>query len=138
MLTASMNDFVSEVSPGDTRIATGRPSGSVSSPYSICRTPRFLSREYPKAASSQQRPSTQELDRSNTAIPSFQVPAGQGRLDDFLAFTEPVHCGVHLIGARLGNAEVGPECRAFHQPTVDSFDVGCNTRARINPYASVS
>lgn len=38
MLTASMNVFVSEVFPRNTRIATGRPCGSVNSPYSIwCR-----------------------------------------------------------------------------------------------------
>ena len=59
----------SEVFPGNTRTATGLPSGSVSSPYSTCKVPRLRSREYPRAASSQQCPSTQEDERSNIAIP---------------------------------------------------------------------
>ena len=35
----------SAVLPSKTRTATGRPSGSVSSPYSICTLPFFPSRE---------------------------------------------------------------------------------------------
>ena len=35
----------SPVLPGSTRTATGRPSGSVSSPYSICSLPFLPSRE---------------------------------------------------------------------------------------------
>ena len=35
----------SPVLPGNTRTATGRPSGSVSSPYSICSLPFLPSRE---------------------------------------------------------------------------------------------
>ena len=35
----------SPVSPGKTRTATGLPSGSVSSPYSICSRPFLPSRE---------------------------------------------------------------------------------------------
>jgi hypothetical protein len=35
----------SEVFPANTPAATGRPSGSVSSPYSTCLRPRLPSRE---------------------------------------------------------------------------------------------
>ena len=35
----------SPVLPGKTRTATGRPAGSVSSPYSICSLPFLPSRE---------------------------------------------------------------------------------------------
>ena len=67
--TASGKVFGSPVFPANTRTATGQPSGSVSSPYSICALPRLPSREYPRAASSQLLPSTQEEDRSNMAMP---------------------------------------------------------------------
>ena len=63
----AMNAAGSPVLPGKTRTATGRPSGSVSSPYSICSFPFLPSREYPRAASGQCRPSIHELDRSNSA-----------------------------------------------------------------------
>ena len=45
--TASGKVVGSPVFPVNTRTATGRPSGSVSSPYSICALPRLPSREYP-------------------------------------------------------------------------------------------
>ncbi len=67
-VTISVNAPGSPVLPGNTRTATGRPAGSVSSPYSICRVPFLPSREYPRAASGQHRPSSQEDDRSNSAI----------------------------------------------------------------------
>ena len=51
--TASMKAVGSAVLPGNTRTAAGRPSKSVSSPYSICCLPRLPSRECPDAASSQ-------------------------------------------------------------------------------------
>ena len=66
--TMAVNADGSPVLPGKTRTATGRPSGSVSSPYSICSFPFLPSREYPRADSGQCRPSIQELDRSNNAI----------------------------------------------------------------------
>ncbi|HEX9358432.1 MAG TPA: hypothetical protein VF933_32040 [Streptosporangiaceae bacterium] len=49
--TIWVNAAGSPVLPGKTRTATGRPSGSVSSPYSICSLPFLPSREYPRAAS---------------------------------------------------------------------------------------
>ena len=45
--TASGKVFGSAVLPANTRTATGRPSWSVRSPYSICGLPRLPSREYP-------------------------------------------------------------------------------------------
>ena len=45
ILTASMKAVGSAVLPGNTLIATGRPSGSVSSPYSIWGRFFFPSRE---------------------------------------------------------------------------------------------
>jgi hypothetical protein len=41
----SVNAEGSAVLPGKTRTATGRPCGSVSSPYSICSFPFLPSRE---------------------------------------------------------------------------------------------
>ena len=64
----AVNAAGSPVSPGNTRTATGRPSGSASSPDSICSFPFLPSREYPRAASGQRRPSSHEDDRSNSAI----------------------------------------------------------------------
>ena len=43
--TISVSADGSPVLPGNTRTATGRPSGSVSSPYSICSLPFLPSRE---------------------------------------------------------------------------------------------
>ncbi len=43
--TMAVNAAGSPVLPGKTRTATGRPAGSVSSPYSICRFPFLPSRE---------------------------------------------------------------------------------------------
>jgi hypothetical protein len=44
-VTISVNAAGSPVFPGSTRTATGRPSGSVSSPYSICSLAFLPSRE---------------------------------------------------------------------------------------------
>ena len=44
-VTIWVNAAGSPVLPGNTRTATGRPSGSVSSPYSICSFPFLPSRE---------------------------------------------------------------------------------------------
>jgi hypothetical protein len=66
--TMAVNADGSPVLPGKTRTATGRPAGSVSSPYSICSVPFLPSREYPRAASGQCEPSSHEDDRSNSAI----------------------------------------------------------------------
>ena len=44
-VTISVNAPGSPVLPGNTRTATGRPAGSVSSPYSICSLPFLPSRE---------------------------------------------------------------------------------------------
>src|SRR5450756_1465760 len=62
-----VNAVGSAVLPGNTRTATGRPAGSVNNPYSIWGRPFLPSREYPRAASGQCRPVTQEDDRSNRA-----------------------------------------------------------------------
>ena len=64
----AVNAAGSPVLPGKTRTATGRPAGSVSSPYSICSFPFLPSREYPRAASGHCEPSSHEDDRSNSAI----------------------------------------------------------------------
>ncbi len=66
---AVLNDSGSLVLPGNTSTATGRPSASVSRPYSICLRPRLPSRECPNAASSQCAPSTQEDGRPDIAMP---------------------------------------------------------------------
>src|SRR5664280_817877 len=51
--TMAVNAVGSAVLPGKTRTATGRPAGSVSSPYSIWGRPFLPSREYPRR---QERP----------------------------------------------------------------------------------
>ncbi len=77
--TMPVNAAGSPVLPGRTRTATGRPAGSVSSPYSICSRPFLPSREYPRAASGQHRPSIHEDDRSNSAIPAGFAPGARWR-----------------------------------------------------------
>ena len=52
-VTMAVNAPGSPVLPGNTRAATSRPDGSVSSPYSICSFPFLPSREYPRAAGGQ-------------------------------------------------------------------------------------
>jgi hypothetical protein len=110
----AVNAAGSPVLPGKTRTATGRPSGSVSSPYSICSFP-FLA--VPGVAAGGQR-----------AAPAFQPRRGQveqrhpgrvglrgevtGRelgLDGVLLVPEPVHRGVDVIGSRVRDAEVGAQ-----------------------------
>jgi hypothetical protein len=44
-VTISVDAAGSAAFPSRTRTATGRPSGSVSSPYSICKVPFLPSRE---------------------------------------------------------------------------------------------
>jgi hypothetical protein len=63
----ALNAVGSAVLPGKTRTATGRPAGSVNSPYSIWGSPFLPSREYPRAANGQCLPVTQEEDKSNRA-----------------------------------------------------------------------
>src|ERR1019366_1707804 len=78
--TIVVNAVGSAVLPGKTRTATGRPAGSVNSPYSIWGSPFLPSREYPRAASGQHRPVIQEEGRSNRASRSgLSGPARWGR-----------------------------------------------------------
>ena len=128
---AVLNDSGSPVLPANTSTATGRPAGSVSSPYSICLRPRLPSRECPNAASSQHDPSTHEEDRSNIAIP----PSARCRAASFFSISplpghQPVHRGIDLIGAGVGHAEVGAQggVAAAHQRAVDSFGFGRTAR----------
>src|SRR5674476_1175891 len=103
-----VNAVGSAVLPGNTRTATGRPAGSVSSPYSIWGRPFLPSREYPRAASGQQRPVTQDDDRSNRASRSgLAAPARWVRTSlDSMASWRPCSQSIesklvrtHLAGA---------------------------------------
>ena len=74
---SAVNAAGSAVLPANTRTATGRPSGSVSSPYSICSClscRRGSSRARPAGST---EPSSHELDRSNSAIRAG-LPPGPG------------------------------------------------------------
>ena len=135
-MIAVLNASGSPVLPGNTSTATGRPSGSVSSPYSICMPAALavpgIARTRPARSCV---PSTHEEDRSNIAIPPRgQVPGGELLLDLPLPGYQPVHRRVHVIGARVGHAQVGAErgVPAAHQGTVDSFDSGRTARDTIS------
>src|ERR1035437_2165170 len=131
--TMALNAVGSAVLPGNTRTATGRPAGSVNSPYSICGSPFLPSREYPRAARGQHRPVTQEEDRSNKASGAVgvgwpaQVGADQLGLDGVLASGQPVHRRVHLIGGGVGHAQVrgqrgvGPPARGGQLRTGSAY-----------------
>jgi len=133
--TAVVNAIASAVLPGKRSIPTGRPSGSVSNPYSICARPRLPSREYPNAASSQHEPSTHEDDRSYIAIPpSFKCRrASFFSIFPFCASSQSIASYTSSVPApatpRSAASVVSP---AFHQRTVDSFDFGRTTRDRIS------
>jgi hypothetical protein len=127
--TASGKVFGSPVFPANTRTATGRPSLSVSSPYSICFLPRLPSRECPKAASSQHEPSTHELDRSNMAIPPssrcrpascFSMSSCRAASQSMAAYTSSVEAPATPRSA--------PRVTSCHQLIVDSLDAGRSTR----------
>src|SRR5438034_3964767 len=105
----------SPVLPAKTRTATGRPAGSVSSPYSICSLP-FLAiagvaarREW---AVSSLHPGRGQVEQCHPVrvVVVLQVPAGQFRLDGLLPGQQPVHRGVHLVGGRVGQVQIDAEC----------------------------
>ena len=110
----AVNAAGSPVLPGKTRTATGRPDGSVSSPYSICSFPFLPSREYPRAASGQcqaLQPRAGQVEQRHLRRVGLraEVAAGQLRLDRVLPVLQPVHRGVDVIGGRISDAEVGAQ-----------------------------
>src|SRR5580658_3358059 len=109
-VTISVNAPGSPVLPGNTRTATGRPSGSVSSPYSICSFPFLPSREYQRAVPSlQPRAGQVEQRRLRRVDRRGQVPGREPGLDGVLPVHEPVHGGVDVIGGGVRDAEVGAQ-----------------------------
>ncbi len=135
-VTAAGNAAGSEVFPGNTRIATGCPSGPVSSPYSTWARPRLPSREYPRAASSHLVPSTHEEDRSNMAMPPsrrcrrascFSMSSWRGNSQSIAAYTSSVDAPATLRS--------GPRVTSSHQPIVDSLEAGRSTREMTSAYA---
>src|SRR6266545_3370109 len=132
---AVLHDSGSEVLPGNTSTATGRPCRSVSSPYSTWRRPRLPSRECPKPASAQCEPSTHELDRSNMAIPPsarcraascFSTSRCRATSQSIAAYTSSV---LALATPRSVPSVVSPAC---HQRAVDSSDSGRTARETIS------
>ena len=85
--TISLKATGSAVLPGKTLIATGQPFGSVKSPYSIWGFPLFASREYPKEARGQVRPSIHDEERSKYARPDGLFEAERCRLESARSIT---------------------------------------------------
>ena len=132
---AVLNEIGSEVFPAKTSIATGRPSGQVSSPYSICLRPRLPSRECPNAARSQHFPSTHEEDRPDIAIPPgarcraasfFSMPRWRPSSQSIAAYTSSVPASATPRSVPI---VVSPDA---HHVTVDSFDSGRTARDTIS------
>ena len=130
--TAWMNAAGSAVLPGNTLIATGRPSGSVSSPYSICSRPFFPSREYPRAASWQCVPSTQEEDRSNMAMaPSRRCRRARAvSMGSWRPSSQSIAAYTSSRGASA-MPRSGPRVTSSHHARVASFGFGATTRETI-------
>ncbi len=139
-LTISVNAAGSPVLPGSTRTATGRPSGSVSSPYSICSLPFLPSREYPRPASGQCVPSSQELDRSNSAILDGFASGARCRRAS-LASMASCRAASQSIAAYTSSTGTwatprsAPSVVSSHHASVDSFEPGATTREMIRASA---
>src|SRR5664280_1625883 len=135
------NAVGSAVLPATTRTATGRPTGSVSSPYSICGSPFLPSREYPRAANGQCEPVIQELDRSNSASRSGLTGALRCRSANAASMAS-WHSRSQSIAAYASSVltSVRPRSAArvvsVHQRVVASFEPGRQTRATINATAT--
>ena len=119
-VTASMNAVGSAVLPGNTRIATGRPAGSVSRPYSICALAFLAVAGVATGGQRAVRPSIQEEDRSNSAIRAGFTSGARCRraslrLDAVLTAQQPVHRRVDLVGGRIGDVQVAR--RGWCRPT---------------------
>ena len=102
----SVNAAGSAVFPPKTRTATGRPSGSVSSPYSICSLPFAAVAGVAALAQRAARALQPERRQAGQGHPvrvrlQGQVTAGQPRLDRVLPGMQPVHRRVHVVGGRL-------------------------------------
>ena len=125
--TMSVNAFGSAVLPANTRTATGRPLGSVSTPYSICGRPLLavaaVAAGGQRAAPASHPPAAQINQRHPTRIHLWgKVFGGQLRLDGLLPAGQPVHRGVDLVGGGARHVEVGP--RGGVGPLDDSQPAG--------------
>jgi hypothetical protein len=133
--TAVLKAIASAVLPLNRSIPTGRPSGSVSSPYSICIRPRLPSREYPNAASSHCVPSTQDEDRSYIVVPPWRRcrRASFFSIFSFCASSQSIASYTSSVLApdtpRSGASVVSSP---FHQRTADNFDYGRTARDKIS------
>src|SRR5450759_2553482 len=135
-----VNAVGSAVLPGKTRTATGRPAGSVNSPYSIWGSPFLPSREYPRAASGQHRPVIQEEDRSNRASRSG-LPGPVKCVRTSLVSMASCRPASQSIAAYTSSvvASATPRSSArvvsAHHRVVASFEAGRHTRAMISANA---
>src|SRR5689334_12844897 len=138
--TICVNAAGSPVLPGKTRTATGRPCGSVSSPYSICALPFLPSREWPRAASGQCRPSTQDDDRSNSAIRDGLTSAARCRPASFASTLSwrPTSQSIAAYTSSVpapATSRSTPRVVSAHHDNVASFGAGATTRDTINAIA---
>ena len=132
---AVLNDVGSEVFPANTSTAIGRPSGQVSSPYSICFRPRLPSREWPNAASSQHDPSTHDDERSNIAMPPAQRcrAASRASISRCREISQSIASYTSSVLAPATPRSIPTVVSSpAHQPAVDSFDSGRTVRERIS------
>src|ERR1035437_8710602 len=138
--TMVVNAVGSAVLPGNTRTATGRPAGSVSSPYSIWGSPFLPSREYPRAASGQCRPVTQEEERSNRASRSGLPTPVRWVRTSLVSMASWRPCS-QSIAAYTSSVVASATARSSardvsaHQRVVASFEPGRHTRAMIRASA---
>ncbi len=102
----------SAVLPAKTSMASGSPCTVAMTPYSIWRSPRFPSREWPKAASSLWLPSTREVVAKKRTL-VVQVPCDGSFFDLRFPRDQPVHRLVDLVACDTCYVKVYPEGAAL-------------------------
>ena len=138
--TMPVNAVGSAVLPPNTRTATGRPAGSVSSPYSIWGRCFLPSREYPRAASGRHLPVTQQEDRSNRASrsglpgPLRWVRTSVVSMASWRASSQSIAAYTSSVVASATPRSAANVVSA-HQRVVASLEPGRHTRAMIRASA---
>ena len=130
----------SAVSPGTTSTATGRPSASVTRPYSIWSD----ARPPVTAVAAPRERAVAALDRGGGEVvedeaAGSQVARREARLDALLALQQPVHRAVQLVLVRVGH----PQRRrasvlCVQRRVVASFEPGASRRAAIMRHHEVA
>ncbi len=116
------------------RWRAGAPCTVAMTPYSIWRSPRFPSREWPKAASSLWLPSTREVVAKKRTL-VVQVPCDGSFFDLRFPRDQPVHRLVDLVACDTCYVKVYPEGAALPPRRIGPLGGGPTTWEQMSASA---